>query len=77
MVTDKLAILLSNQLCVDIDTITLDTDIVNDLGADSLAVAELLWGIEDEFGLILTESAIADIHTVGQLAFLIDQKINE
>jgi len=76
MVLDKLKTLISTQLSVEIGTISEDTDIVNDLGADSLDVAELLMGIEDEFGVLLTEEMTADIHTVGQLAALIDQ-INE
>jgi acyl carrier protein len=76
MVIDKLKDLLSVQLSVDSDSITEDTDIVNDLGADSLDVAELLMGIEDEFGLLITEDMTEYIHTVGQLALLID-RINE
>ena len=69
---DKLKDMLSTQLGADADVIGADTEIVNDLGADSLDVAELMMGIEDEFGLLLTEDMIADVHTVGELAALID-----
>jgi acyl carrier protein len=64
--------MLSVQLGADTDIISPDTDIINDLGADSLDVAELLMGIEDEFGVLLTEESVADVHTVGELASIID-----
>ncbi|MDR0818803.1 MAG: phosphopantetheine-binding protein [Oscillospiraceae bacterium] len=72
MVLDKLKDMLSAQLGADADVIGADTDIVNDLGADSLDVAELMMGIEVEFGLLLTEEQLADVHTVGELAVLVD-----
>jgi acyl carrier protein len=72
MVLDKLKDMLSAQLGADADVINSDTDIVNDLGADSLDIAELMMGIEVEFGLLITEEQLVDVHTVGELATLVD-----
>ena len=43
--------ILAKQLRVDVDSISDDTDIVDDLGADSLDVVEMLMTIEQEYGV--------------------------
>ena len=43
--------LLAHQFEVDENTITMDTNIADDLGADSLDVVELVMSIEDAFGI--------------------------
>ena len=72
MALDKLRDILSVQLSVDYDIVNADTDIVYDLGADSLDVAELVMGVEYEFGLALTDEMVSSIRTVGELAALIE-----
>ena len=52
--------------------ITADTDIVEDLGVDSVDLAELVVLVEEEFALPPTVRATQDIHTVGQLVELIE-----
>ena len=49
MVFEKVKAILSEQFDVEEDTITNDTSITEDLGADSLDVVDLLMSIEDEF----------------------------
>jgi acyl carrier protein len=73
---DNLTKIIAIQMGVDASTITAETEIVNDLGADSLDVAELFMGIEEEFGLLLTEEMTADIITVGELGKLIDAQLS-
>ena len=51
MVLEKMKQILSEQLDADIDSITPETDIADDLGADSLDVVEMLMAIEDEFDI--------------------------
>ena len=68
MIFDTVRELLAHQLEVDPETITPDTDIFDDLGADSLDVVELSMTIEDEFGLgEISEDDLKAIKTIGDL----------
>ena len=49
MVFEKVKAILSEQFDVEEDTITMESNIAEDLGADSLDVVDLLMSIEDEF----------------------------
>ena len=51
MVLEKIKAILSNQFDVDADSITVDTDLVDDLGADSLDLVDMLMSLEDEFNI--------------------------
>ncbi len=67
MVFEKIKTLLAEQLDADEESITMDTDIGNDLGADSLDVVELIMSIEDEFGIQVPDEQIEEVKTVGDL----------
>ncbi len=69
---DAIKEILAKQLRVDVDTITADTDIMNDLGADSLDVVEMLMTIEQEHGIVVPDEAIMDFKTVGDVARYIE-----
>ncbi len=60
--------ILAKQLRVEVDTITAETDIVDDLGADSLDVVEMLMTIEQEHGVTVPDEAIMTFKTVGDVA---------
>lgn len=60
--------ILSNQLRIDIDEIDQSTDIVSDLGADSLDVVEMLMTIEQEYGIVVPDDMITTFKTVGDVA---------
>ena len=64
--------ILSKQLRVDIHSITEDTRIVDDLGADSLDVVEMLMTIEQDYGVIVPDDVIATFKTVGDVARYIE-----
>ncbi|MBQ1279012.1 MAG: acyl carrier protein [Acutalibacteraceae bacterium] len=65
MVFEKIRDLLAEQLDADAESITLDTNIADDLGADSLDVVELLMAIEDEFEVEIPDEEIENLKTVG------------
>ena len=67
MVFEKMKQILAEQLDADIDSITLETDIQDDLGADSLDVVEMLMSIEDEFEIEIPDEKIESLKTVGQV----------
>ncbi len=64
---DKIAALLAEQLGIPQSKITLDSKIVDDLGADSLDVVELLMQLEDATGKTVPDEEVAKIKTVGEL----------
>lgn len=73
MVFDKVQAILSSQLDVDKDQITANTNIEEDLGADSLDVVDLLMSLEDEFDVEIPDEEIDNIRTVGQLVAYIEE----
>ena len=75
MVYDKLKELLCTQLGVDESMITPDTNIMDDLGADSLDVVELISSLEDEFNIMITDERVRELNTVQEVADFIDGMI--
>lgn len=72
MVLEKVKAILAEQFDVEEDTITADTDLQEDLGADSLDVVDLLMSIEDEFEVEVPDEEIENIKTVGSLVSYIE-----
>ena len=54
-----------DQLSVDADEVTLESSFVDDLGADSLDVVELIMGLETEFDIEIPDEDAEKISTVG------------
>lgn len=75
MVFEKIKVILAEQFDVEEDTITTDTNIMEDLGADSLDVVDLIMSLEEEFEFEVPDSEIENIKTVGALVqFVEDNK---
>ncbi len=72
MTFDKIKTILAEQLDVDEDSLTLDTDIAKDLNADSLDVVEILMSIEDTFDVEIPDEEIENIKTIGDLVEYIE-----
>jgi acyl carrier protein len=72
MVLEKVKAILAEQFDVEEDKITADTDLQEDLGADSLDVVDLLMSIEDEFEVEVPDEEIENIKTVGALVSYIE-----
>jgi acyl carrier protein len=75
MVLEKVKVILSEQFDVEEDNISADTDIQDDLGADSLDVVDLLMSIEDEFEIEIPDEDVETVKTVGQLVAYIESKV--
>ena len=73
MVFDKVQTIVSEQFDVAKDTITMDTNIADDLGADSLDVVDMLMSLEDEFNVEIPDEEIENIHTVGEVVAFIEE----
>ena len=74
MILEKIQNILAQQFEVSADSISADTNIVDDLGADSLDVVELIMSVEDEFGFSIHDEDAADLVTVGKLAEYIEAR---
>ncbi len=72
MVLEKVISILSDQFDVDETTITPDTLIADDLGADSLDVVDLVMSIEDEFEIEVPDEAIEGIKTVNDIVKFVE-----
>lgn len=72
MVLEKVKAILAEQFDVEEDKVTADTDLQEDLGADSLDVVDLLMSIEDEFGVEVPDDEIENFKTVGSLVSYIE-----
>ena len=66
---------LAEQLEVDPAQITPDTDIIDDLGADSLDLVELVMSLEERYDIVLTDDKTATVRTVGQVMQMLENVI--
>ncbi len=69
---EEIANILAEQLGIPQSQITLDSDIVKDLGADSLDVVELLMTLEDNTGKTIPEDKVTDLKTVGDVVKMLE-----
>ena len=65
---EKLQSIIAEVLNIEPDEITMESTFVDDLGADSLDLAQIMMGIEDEFGISIPQEEIEKITTVGDAA---------
>jgi acyl carrier protein len=73
MIFEKLKDIIAEQLSVEADEVTMDSNIQDDLGADSLDVVDLITTIEDEFDISIPDEAVEEIKTVGDIANYIEK----
>lgn len=77
MTFDKVKSLIVSQLNIKEDKIKPNCLIVEDLGADSLDVVEMLMTLEDEFNISVTDDEALKLKTVQQIVDLIETKIKK
>ena len=58
---------LAKQFEVDPESISIDTNVIDDLGADSLDVVELIMSLEDTFGIAISDDDAAQLYTVRRI----------
>ena len=75
MVLEKVKMILSSQFDVEEESITPETNIADDLGADSLDVVDMLMSLEDEFDVEIPDEEIEWIRTVGELVAYIEENM--
>ena len=76
-IKERIINLLSKKLGYEKAKLNEDQNFVMDLGADSLDMAEIIMGIEQEFGLEISDREIDGIETVGDLIKKVEDKLIE
>ncbi|MBR6883193.1 MAG: acyl carrier protein [Bacteroidales bacterium] len=71
---DKVQAILAKQLRIAPERITLDSQIKKDLGADSLDILQLLMRIEDQYGIVIPDKALATFNTVRDVVTYLEQE---
>lgn len=74
MTFEKVKALIAQQFTIDEEKITLESNLVKDLGADSLDIADLIMTLEDEFDLTVPDEMANDFLVVGKIVEFIDSQ---
>lgn len=74
MILDKVKEIIVDELGVDEEEIKLESNLNDDLGADSLDAVELIMALEDEFDMTIDDDVAQNIKTVADIVKLIEQK---
>lgn len=76
MVFEKIVDILAEQLDIENkNNITMDSELVDDLGADSLDSIDIVMSVEDEFGIEVPDEVIENLKTVADIVDYIESRI--
>ena len=72
MVFEKIKTIVIDQLDADEDAVTMEASITDDLGADSLDLADIVMSIEEEFDIEVPDDQLVNIKNVGDIVKYIE-----
>ena len=75
MVLDKVKELIAEQMNIDESKINPDSDIIKDLGADSLDIVEMLMNVESEWGLVIDDEDVPKLQRIKDVVDYIEKHI--
>jgi len=75
MVFEKVRAIVARTLNVEESKITLETNLVEDLGADSLDAVDLIMSLEEEFGMQIDDESAQQAKTIGELVAYIEERV--
>lgn len=70
---EKVKGLIADHLCIPVDSIADNADIVKDLNADSIDLVEMVMTLEDEFGISIPDEKISGMKTVSDIVKFIEE----
>jgi len=73
-ILEKVKAVIVDKLGVEPDQVVPEARFIEDLNADSLDIVELVMGLEDEFGLEISDEEAENIRTVGDAIKFIEEK---
>ena len=77
MVFEKVRDILCEQLDMDEEKVTMEANITDDLGADSLDIVDLVMSLEEEFDVEVPDEEVENIKTVGDIVKFIESHVEE
>jgi acyl carrier protein len=75
MVFEKLRDIICEQLEVEAENVTMESNIMDDFDADSLDLVDIVMSVEDEFEVEVPEDAVEKMKTVGDVVKFIEENI--
>jgi len=72
MVIEEIKQILAKQLRIDVNSINDDSNIIEDLGADSIDLVEMLMSIEEKLGIVVSDEDAVKLKTVKDVADFIE-----
>ena len=75
MVFEKVREILCDQLDIDPEDVTLDSNIVEDFGADTLDLVDFVMSLEDEFDKEIPDEDVEKIKTIGDIVSYIENSL--
>lgn len=76
MILDKIKDIMETELGKNRNDVTLESDIIKDLGLDSLDIVTLIMAVEDEYGFTADDDEIVALKTVGDVVNYIEKRTN-
>ena len=73
MIFDEIKDIIIDQLHVDETEVTMDTNLMKDLSADSLDAVEIIMAIEEEYGIEIPDEDAETFQTVGDLVRYVEE----
>lgn len=71
---EKLKAIAVNQIGIDEDKVKPESDIIKDLGLDSLDIVDMLMYVEEEFGISIDDGDVAEMKTVADVVKFIESQ---
>ena len=72
---EKLKVMIADQFGLEVDEVQSDSDLADDLGADSLDMAEVVMSLEDMFGIQIPDADAENIETFGEVVAYVADKV--
>ena len=72
---EKLKAIAVNQIGIDEEKVTPESDIIKDLGLDSLVIVDMLMSVEETFGVTIDDGDVAEMKTVADVVKFIEDNV--
>ncbi|WP_138206690.1 acyl carrier protein [Haloimpatiens lingqiaonensis] len=77
MVFERVKKIIADQLSLDEEEVRIDSSFIDDLGADSLDIVELIMALEEEFDIEIPDESAEKVSTVGDVVEYIKQHVED
>ena len=74
MILEKVRQIIAEQMCLDVENVKPESHIIDDIGADSLDVVEMLMSVEEVWGIVVDDDDMRKFTTVQSVADYIESK---